>query len=90
METQFARLSPVALGVGFVAAAIVEIILIFLPVGAMHRAGMMGAGMMGRGESMMGTRQMGSGMMALAAIWIIIVSFIIGVVVAAVYNALVS
>lgn len=90
METRFARLNPVALGVGFVGAVIVELILLFLPMGAMHRAGMMGPGMMGQGQGMMSPGHMGFGIMALVGIWIIIVSFIIGVVIAALYNAVLS
>ena len=70
----------------------VETILLFVPMIAMHR-GMMAPerGMMGPGSAMMGgAGGMGSGMMLLAWVWIIAVSAIVGAVVAAVYNAFVT
>ena len=90
METGYAKLKPLGLAIAFAAAAVVEIILIFLPMGVMHR-GMMqsGAGMMGYGSGMMGSG-MGGGAGLLIAVWIIIVSAIVGAVVAAVYNALLA
>jgi hypothetical protein len=89
METGYARLKPLGLAVAFAAAAVVEIILLFVPMVAMHR-GMMAPerGMMSPRFGMMGAGAgMGFGMMLLVWVWIIVVSAIVGAVVAAVYNA---
>lgn len=92
METGFARLKPFGLAVGFAAAAVIEIILLYLPMAAIHH-GMMrsGGGIMGPGNGMMGSGTgMGFGMALLVAIWIIVVSAIVGALVAVVYNAFVA
>lgn len=90
MEVSYAKLKPLGLAVAFAVAAIVEIVLIWLPMGVTHH-GMMqsGGGMMGPGNGMIGSG-MGFGMGLLLAIWIIVVSAIVGAVVAAVYNALIA
>jgi hypothetical protein len=92
METGYARLRPLGLAVAFAAAAVVEIILLFVPMVAMHRGmivperGMMSPrfGMMGAGPGM------GFGMMLLVWVWIVVVSASVGAIVAAVYNAFVT
>jgi len=92
METGYARLKPLGLAVAFAAAAVVEIILLFVPMIAMHR-GMMAPerGMIGPGSGMMGgAGGMGIGMMLLVWVWIIVVSAIVGAIVAAVHNAFVT
>lgn len=92
METGYARLKPLGLAVAFAAAAVVEIILLFVPMVAMHR-GMMApeGGMMGPRFGMMGAGAgMSFGMMLLAGVWIVVVSAIVGAVVAAVYDAFVA
>jgi hypothetical protein len=92
METGYARLRPLGLAVAFAAAAVVEIILLFVPMVAMHR-GMMAPerGMMSPRFGMMGAGAgMGFGMMLLVWVWIVVVSAIVGAIVAAVYNAFVT
>jgi hypothetical protein len=92
MISGYTKLRPLGLAVGFAVAAVVEIILIYLPMAAIHH-GMMrsGAGMMGPGNGMIGAGQgIGVGMGILIAIWLIIVSAIVGALVAVVYNAFVS
>jgi hypothetical protein len=88
VETGYMRLRPLGLAVGFAVAAVIEIVLIWLPMAAIHHGMMMRAPrMMEPGGGMMGA---GPGMGFLVAIWIIVVSAIVGALVAVVYNAFVA